>query len=76
MMRAFDAGLYRASGEVHRAAYDRIAIHDVLAGAGFAEICVMLAGESRIPDFAGYGLEVHEGRIRKPDSLFMEAVRP
>jgi hypothetical protein len=73
---ALDVGLFRASGEVHRVAYDRIAMREVLIQAGFAEIRVMQAADSRIPNFAGYGLEVCEGRVRKPDSLLMEAVRP
>jgi hypothetical protein len=36
---------------------------------------VVAAGESRIPHFGDYRLDVVDGRIRKPDSLFMEAVR-
>lgn len=75
MVTAFDVGLYRGGGEVHRAVYDRFALRALLERTGFAEVRVMGPGESRITSFAAYGLEVDGGRVRKPDSLFMEAVR-
>ncbi len=75
MATAFDVGLFRASGEVHRTPYDRIALRTLLERAGFADIRIHAASESRIPRFASYGLETVGGRVRKPDSLFMEAVK-
>lgn len=76
MAAAFDVGLYRGGGEVHRTLYDRHALRVLLERIGFAEIWVQAADESRILGFASYGLESCGGRVRKPDSLFMEAVRP
>ena len=76
MAAAFDVGLYRGSGEVHRTLYDRHVLLALLERTGFAEIRVQASDESRIPGFASYGLESCGGCVRKPDSLFMEALRP
>ena len=43
---------------------------------GFAEVRRCSGGESSIPGFSTYGLEIVEGRERKPDSLYMEARKP
>jgi hypothetical protein len=43
---------------------------------GFIDVRVCRADDSRIPDFNSYGLDMIEGKIRKPDSLFMEAMKP
>jgi hypothetical protein len=49
----------------------------LLAEAGFEGIEVKSAVESGIAGFAGYELDADEaGRVRKPDSLFMEARKP
>ncbi len=76
MAAAFDAGLFRSRGEVHRAAYDRVALRELLVRVGFVDIRVRAADDSGIPAFGSYGLETRNGCVRKPDSLFMEAVRP
>lgn len=66
---------FRRTGEVHRWMYDRVSLGCLLSAAGFKEIKVCDADESRIPDFASYCLDTDgEGRVRKPDSLFVEAV--
>jgi hypothetical protein len=42
---------------------------------GFVDVRVCRADESRIPDFNSYSLDVVEGKVRKPDSLFMEGIK-
>jgi SAM-dependent methyltransferase len=74
-MVAFTEGLFRNSGEIHHWMYDRYSLARSLRNAGFSEPRVMRATESLIPGFAAYDLDVVHGRVRKPDSLFMEAVR-
>jgi SAM-dependent methyltransferase len=74
-VEAFREGWFRTSGEVHRVMYDRFNLGRLLGSLDFAEIGVFGPGQSRIADFASYGLEVEGGRQRKPDSLYMEAVR-
>lgn len=73
---AWREGSFRQTGEVHRVMYDRVILSRVLRQCGFAEPGVMTAEKSRIPHFAQYGLDAKDGVVRKPDSLFMEAVRP
>jgi predicted SAM-dependent methyltransferase len=67
---------FRCSGEMHRWMYDRISLKRLLSDAGFRDIRVCSPTESRIPDFADYHLDTdEEGKVRKPDSLFMEAAK-
>jgi len=70
---AFEEGLFRNSGEIHQWMYDRFSLARALERAGFCDIVVCAADTSRIPQFAEYELDVVAGRIRKPDSLFVEA---
>jgi predicted SAM-dependent methyltransferase len=65
-------GLFRRSGEVHQHMYDRFSLKRAMELSGFAEVRSCSAGESGIPDFARYGLEVRNGQARKPDSLYLE----
>ena len=73
---AFEEGLFRHGGEVHRWMYDRFSLRRLLEESGFAEVRICRADESRIPDFNRYNLDVVKGQVRKPDSLFMEGTKP
>jgi len=68
---------FRDSGEVHKWMYDRLSLGRLLVECGFADARVCRADESRIADFNSYHLDTDEnGETRKPDSLFMEAIKP
>jgi len=68
---------FREAGEVHQWMYDRYSLGLLLAETGFIDVQVCSADQSKIPEFSKYGLDRHEGgSIRKPDSLFVEAVKP
>jgi SAM-dependent methyltransferase len=74
---AYDLGQFRLSGEVHRWMYDRYSLARSLEGVGFAGAEVVGAAESRIPGWAGFHLDTEpDGSVYKPDSLYMEAVKP
>jgi SAM-dependent methyltransferase len=73
---AWKEGMFRQSGEIHRWMYDRFSLGRLLSEAGFIDVVVRRADESRIEGFAEYDLDAVEGRVRKPDSLFMEATKP
>jgi predicted SAM-dependent methyltransferase len=72
---AFQEGLFRNSGEIHRWMYDRFSLRRLLEKTGFEQVIVCSADQSRIPDFNSYNLDVIDGQIRKPNSLFMEAIK-
>jgi predicted SAM-dependent methyltransferase len=72
--RAVREGFFRASGEVHRVMYDEVRLSRRLVAAGFHSPKRMTATESRLPGFAAFNLDAENGRVRKPDSLFIEAV--
>lgn len=74
-MRSVREGWLRTSGEVHRWMYDRFSLDRLLREAQLNEIAYCPPDVSRIPEFAAYGLDVTDGVVRKPDSLFMEGVR-
>jgi hypothetical protein len=56
--------------------YDRYSLGRLMADCGFEDVHASVAGSSRIPEFAGFGLEIVDGKERKPDSLYMEARKP
>lgn len=74
--RAFREGTFRHSGEIHRWMYDRVSLSNLLSEVGFEAIQSCAADESGIQGFAGFQLDTVDGRIRKPDSLFMEGSKP
>jgi SAM-dependent methyltransferase len=71
--KAVDEGLFRQGGEVHRTMYDDLRLIRLLLDAGFENARVVNASESCLPDFNRFGLDVVDGKVRKPDSLFVEA---
>lgn len=72
---AYRESAFRRSGEVHRWMYDRLSLRRLLEQTGFGEVAVVTALESRIGGFAAYELDAVTGATRKPDSLFIEAVK-
>jgi SAM-dependent methyltransferase len=74
--KAFREGLFRESGEIHRWMYDRFSLERLLTQAGFVDVKVCRADMSAIPDFNSYDLDTQCEIVRKPDSLYMEAVKP
>ena len=73
---ALQEGLFRNSGEIHRWMYDRYSLSRLLTQSGFTNIQVCQANESAIPNFNIYELDTWQGKVRRPDSLFIEATKP
>lgn len=70
-------GKFRLSGEIHQWMYDRYSLKKILQECGFKAIKKCKANESRIPYFNNYLLDIEsDGSVRKPDSLFMEGIKP
>ena len=68
---------FAALGERHRWMYDHLSLGDLLDRAGFVEVGRTDAVGSRIPGFSEACLDADSsGRPWKPDSLYMEGVRP
>lgn len=74
-LECFREGIFRRSGEVHRWMYDRYSLSQLLRKAGFQQINICNANESEIPGFVAYELDTIRGRVRKPDSLYVEATK-
>jgi hypothetical protein len=72
---AFEIGIFRKSGEVHLWLYDQYSLAKLLTDAGFTNIKFCSANESRIPNFNEYGLDIVNGEIYKPNSLYIEGVK-
>ena len=71
--KALKIGQFRLGGEIHQWMYDRYSLSEILSQVGFTEIKVCSAFESEIQNWDTYQLDVINGEVRKPDSLFMEA---
>jgi hypothetical protein len=72
---ALRIGAFRLSGEIHMWMYDRYSLARLLSEAGFLNVRQVDAHSSAIPDWAAYELDVRDGAVFDPTSLFMEAQR-
>jgi predicted SAM-dependent methyltransferase len=76
-LKALRLGQFRQSGEVHQWMYDRYSLSVLLKKCGLEEIVCRTADESNIPDWNSFNLDTEpDGAIYKPDSLYLEAVKP
>lgn len=70
-------GKFSNGGEIHKWMYDRYSLAKALESAGYAEIKRVGATESRVDNWSSFNLDTEpDGSTYKPDSLFMEGVRP
>jgi predicted SAM-dependent methyltransferase len=75
--RALQLGRFRMGGEIHQWMYDRYSLARLLESAGFEQPTRRTAHTSAIPGWTGFNLDTApDGSVYKPDSLFMEAVKP
>lgn len=73
----FSVGSMRLSGEVHQWMYDRYSLAELMRTAGFENPVQKTAAESALPGWSRLNLDTDdEGAALKPDSLYMEAIRP
>lgn len=76
-LHAFEEGLFRKSGEVHQWMYDRYSLSMLLKKCGLQNVIQRSASESYIHEWSTFNLDTEpDGTIYRPDSLFMEAVKP
>ena len=70
-------GRFRKHGEVHHWMYDAYSLAGLLKTAGFRDPQRRKADESRIPNWTQFSLDTDaSGKPFKPDSLYMEAIKP
>lgn len=69
-------GRFRLAGEVHMWMYDQFSLTRLLTHAGFEKIVRLDPQNSGIPDWAKYELDVKNGMVFDPTSLFIEARKP
>ncbi len=75
--QALQIGRFRKSGEVHQWMYDRYSLEQLLAQCGFVNIMQRTAIESYISDWSQFNLDTEpDDSIYKPDSLYLEAIKP
>ena len=74
-IKALNIGRFRLSGEIHQWMYDQYSLTELLKSVGFKEVKIVSAFSSSIPDWNKYQLDVKDGLVRKPDSLFLEALK-
>jgi SAM-dependent methyltransferase len=71
--RALREGRFRRSGEVHQWMYDRYSLSRLLTNCGFTQVSVRAPGESAIPAWRSYQLDVDgQDNPIKPDLLYVE----
>ncbi|TYQ24019.1 class I SAM-dependent methyltransferase [Pseudanabaena sp. UWO310] len=76
-LEALSIGQFRQSGEVHQWMYDRYSLSKLLQEIGLEQIIKRTAHESYISNWTSFNLDTEpDGSIYKPDSLYMEAIKP
>ncbi len=74
---ALEIGQFRQSGEVHQWMYDHYSLSSLLKECGLQEITKRTANESYIPEWTSFHLDTEpDGSVYKPDSLYMESIKP
>lgn len=68
-------GQFRMNGEIHQWMYDRYSLQELLHKTGFKKITLCNPFQSEIEHWSSYELDVIDGEVRKPDSLFIEAIK-
>ncbi|MGW8247532.1 MAG: class I SAM-dependent methyltransferase [Acidiferrobacterales bacterium] len=75
--RILEMGRFRNRGEVHQWMYDSYSLSNLISQCGFIKIVTRKANESYLSDWNSYNLDTEpDGEIYKPDSLYMEAIKP
>ena len=75
--KSLKVGRFRCSGENHQWMFDRISLRLILEECGFSEIIQRDAWTSYVQDWTKFNLDTEaDGTVYKPDSLFMEALKP
>jgi SAM-dependent methyltransferase len=76
-VEAIRIGRFRRCGEVHQWMYDRYSLARLVSAAGFCEPRLCSPTDSRIPNWNTFHLDtLPDGTVIKPDSFFMEAIKP
>jgi len=73
--RIENIGKFRLQGEIHQWMYDRYSLSHLLRSIGFKDFKITTAFSSSISDWNKFHLDDKNGETRKPDSLFVEAVK-
>jgi predicted SAM-dependent methyltransferase len=74
-LAAYEEGLFRSKGEIHRWMYDSFSLKNLLKQSGFSKVDVYTASNSLIPNFNEYELDTLNNQVRKPDSIYIEGIK-
>lgn len=66
-------GAFRLGGEIHMWMYDRYSLSRLLKSCGFEEVSIKSPVVSDIPKWKEYELDIKDGLVYDPTSLFVEA---
>lgn len=74
-LNAHELGKFRLGGEIHQWMYDRYSLTHLLKSKNADGIQIRDAYTSYISDWSSYELDGEKPIVRKPDSLFIEAIK-
>lgn len=75
-LETLQTAIFRNSGEVHKWMYDSYSLMKILEKSGFSNVCKVSALQSSIEGWTNFNwLDIEGGEIRKPDSIFFEALK-
>lgn len=71
--KKYKLGDYRMGGEIHLWMYDRYSLQRLLKSVGFREIRIVSAKKSSISNWENFELDIKDGHVFDPTSIFVEA---
>ncbi len=71
----YKSSQFRKQGEIHQWMYDRYSLKKMLEEIGFKNVEKRTAFTSYINKWSEFKLDGDNGEVRKPDSLFIEAIK-
>lgn len=74
-LKSNEIGEFRLGGEIHQWMYDRYSLSNLLRSFNADDIKIRDAFTSYIPNWESYKLDGNNPSVRKPDSLFVEAIK-
>jgi predicted SAM-dependent methyltransferase len=72
---SYQIGSFKTSGEIHQWMYDHYSIKKLLEEQGFKNVKITDAFSSQISNWNSFQLDGKDGKVFKPDSLFVEATK-
>jgi predicted SAM-dependent methyltransferase len=75
-LKNFKIAIFRGRGEIHQQFFDGYSLKKLIESTGFKNFEICTSANSTIPNFSDFNLDSKNSFTKKPDSIFIEAIKP